>query len=317
MKAVTYTKFGTTEVLQLNEVENPVPQNNEVLIKIHATSVNAYDWRHVRADPLLIRLMGGGLFRPKHTILGADIAGTIISAGKDIQKFKPGDEVFGEVGYGGFAEYVCSGENRIVKKPDNISFEKASAAPMAALTALQGLRDSGNIQPGQNVLVNGASGGVGTFAVQIAKYFGARVTATCSSEKMEMVRSIGADEVFDYKKVNITNLDEKFDFIFDIAAFRPANEYKKILKPTGRYAVAGGSIKRIFQVMFKSMLGNKNIKTVIAKVNTDDLEKISELLRTGEIKSVIDKTFQLSETSSAVRYVEEGRAKGKVVVVIR
>ncbi|HKJ79724.1 MAG TPA: NAD(P)-dependent alcohol dehydrogenase [Prolixibacteraceae bacterium] len=315
MKAVTYSKFGAPEVLLLNEVEKPVPKDNEVLIKVHAASVNAYDWRHVRADPFLIRLMGGGLFRPKHTILGADIAGTVISAGKDIQKFKPGDEVFGEVGYGGFAEFVCCGENRIVKKPENISFEEATAAPMAALTALQGLRDSGNIQPGQNVLVNGASGGVGSFAVQIAKNFGARVTATCSSEKMEMVRSIGADVVFDYKKVNVTDLDEKFDFIFDVAAFRPANGYKKILKSSGRYAVAGGSIKRIFQLMFKSMLGNKNMKTVIAKVLIDDLEIIGDLLSSGKIKSVIDKTFPLAETSSAVRYVEEGRAKGKVVVV--
>jgi NADPH:quinone reductase-like Zn-dependent oxidoreductase len=206
MKAMVYTKFGPPDVLQLREVEKPSPKGNELLIKVHAASANAYDWRHLRADPFLMRLMGGGLLKPKHKILGADMAGQVEKVGVNVKQFQPGDEVFGDGGYGGFAEYACVDENRFVLKPADLTFEEAAAVPMAALTALQGLRDKGLIRAGQKILINGASGGVGTFAVQIAKSFDTEVTGVCSTTKMDLVRSIGADHVIDYTQEDVTKM---------------------------------------------------------------------------------------------------------------
>jgi len=316
MKAIVYTKFGSPDVLKLKEVEKPTPKDNEILIKVHAASANAYDWRHLRADPFLIRLMGAGLFKPKHRILGADIAGQVEVVGKNVKQFQPGDEVFGEGSYGGFAEYVCVDENRFVQKPANLTFEEAAAAPMAALTALQGLRDKGQIQEGQKVLINGASGGVGTYAVQIAKSFRAVVTGVCSTAKMDLVRSLGADHVFDYTKEDVTKNGQQYDLIFDIAAYRSILKYKRILSPRGIYVLAGGSIARIFQLMFMSMTGAKNMGLMVADVNQKDLLFIKELLEVGKVKSIIGKYYPLKETAEALRYLEEGHARGKVVITM-
>ncbi len=316
MKAMVYTKFGPPDVLQFREVEKPFPKDNEILIKVHAASVNAYDWRHLRADPFLSRLMGAGLLRPKHKILGADMAGRVEAVGGNVKQFRPGDEVFGDGGYGGFAEYACVDENRFVLKPADLTFEEAAAVPMAALTALQGLRDKGLIQAGQKVLINGASGGVGTFAVQIAKSFDAEVTGVCSTTKMDLVRSIGADHVIDYSQEDVTQNKQKYDLIFDIAAYRSISEYKRILSSRGIYVLAGGSIARIFQLILKSMTGVKNMRLVIANVNQKDLHFIRELLEAGKVKSIIDKRYPLSETAEALRYLEEGHARGKVVISV-
>jgi NADPH:quinone reductase-like Zn-dependent oxidoreductase len=316
MKAIVYTKFGSPDVLQLKEVEKPIPGDNEILIKVHAASANAYDWRHLRADPFLIRLMGAGLLKPKHTILGADIAGQVEAVGSNVKQFHPGDDVFGEGSYGGFAEYVCVDENRFVLKPANLTFEEAAAVPMAALTALQGLRDKGQIKAGQKVLINGASGGVGTFAVQIAKSFEAEVTGVCSTKKMDFVRSIGADHVIDYTQEDVTKNKQQYDLIFDIAAHHSVSQYKRILSTGGIYVLAGGSMARIFQLMFISMTGVKNMGIMVANINQKDLIFIIELIKAGKVKPVIDKRFPLNETAEALRYLEEGHACGKVVITV-
>ena len=316
MKAMVYTKFGPPDVLQPKEVEKPIPKDHEILIKVHAASANAYDWRHLRADPFLIRLMGAGLLKPKHKILGADIAGRVEAVGANVKQFQPGDEVFGCGGYGGFAEYVCVEENRFVLKPANLTFEEAAAVPMAALTALQGLRDKGQIQAGQKVLINGASGGVGTFAVQIAKSFEAEVTGVCSTTKMDLVRSIGADHVIDYTQEDVTKNKWQYDLIFDIAAYRSISKYKRILSPSGIYVLAGGSIARIFQLMLLSKIGAKNRRLIFANINQKDLLSMIELINLGKVKSIIDKRYPLNETAEALRYLEEGHARGKVVITV-
>jgi len=316
MKAVVYTRFGSPDVLYLKDVEQPIPKSNEILIKICAASVNAYDWRHVRADPFMIRLMGAGLFRPKHQILGADIAGTVEAVGSDVKHFQAGDEVFGEGSYGGFAEYACADEKRFALKPAGITYQEAAAAPMAALTALQGLRDNGMIQAGQKVLINGASGGVGTFAVQIAKIFEAEVTGVCSTTKLDLVQSIGADHVIDYTREDITRNAQKYDLIFDTAAYRPIPDYKRILSSTGMYVLAGGSIARIFQLMIITIFRNKNMRIVMADINHNDLLFIKELLEAGKLKSIIDRCYPLQETGQALAYLEQGHACGKVVINI-
>jgi NADPH:quinone reductase-like Zn-dependent oxidoreductase len=316
MKAMVYTKFGPPDVLQLKEVEKPTPKNNEILIKVRAASANAYDWRHLRADPFLIRFMGAGFLKPKHKILGADIAGRVEAVGSQAKQFQPGDEVFGEGGYGGFAEYVCVDENRMVLKPASLTFEEAAAVPMAALTALQGLRDKGQIQAGQKVLINGASGGVGTFAVQIAKSFKAEVTGVCSTAKMDLVRSIGADQVIDYTQIDITKSKQQYDLIFDTAAYHSISGYKRILSSSGIYVLAGGSMARIFQLMLMSMTGAKNMRLMVANVNQKDLMFITELMAAGQVKSIIDKRYPLNETAEALRYLQEGHACGKVVITV-
>jgi NADPH:quinone reductase-like Zn-dependent oxidoreductase len=315
MKAIVQRKFGSPDVLELREIEKPVPGDDQVLVKIAAVSLNAYDWRHVRADPFLLRLMGGGLLKPKHPVLGADMAGTVEAAGKNVTQFQPGDEVFGEGHYGGLAEYACADQHCFVLKPVNLSFEEAAAAPMAALTALQGLRDKGEIREKQKVLVNGASGGVGSFAVQIAKTFGAEVTGVCSASKMDLVRSLGADQVIDYTLEDITRLGERYDLIFDTAAYRSISDYKRILSPGGIYVLAGGSISRIIQLMFKSRR-NTNMRIISAKVIQEDLQTIRKLLETGQIKSAIDKSYPLAETAAAMLYLEQGHVRGKVVITV-
>ncbi len=316
MKAIVYTKFGPPDVLQLKDVEKPIPKGNEILIRVRAASVNAYDWRHLRADPFLIRFMGAGLLKPKHRILGADVAGQVEAVGSNVKQFRPGDEVFGESSYGGFAEYVCVDENKIVLKPSQLTYEEAAAVPMAALTALQGLRDKGRIQAKQRVLINGASGGVGSFAVQIAKSFETEVTGVCSSTKTDFVLSLGADHVIDYTRDDVTKNGQHYDLIFDVAAYRSISEYKRILSPHGIYVLAGGSMARIFRLMFRSMTGIKNMGIMVEKINQKDLLYIIELFKAGKVKSFINKRYPLNETAEAMRYLEEGHARGKVVITV-
>jgi NADPH:quinone reductase-like Zn-dependent oxidoreductase len=316
MKAIVYKKYGPPDVLHLEEVEKPQPKDSEILIKVHAASINSYDWRHLGPDPFFLRLMGGGLLKPKHRILGADMAGRVEAVGANVKQFKPGDEVLGDGGYGGYAEYAAVDENKFVLKPADLTFEEAAAMPMAALTALQGLRDKGHIRAGQRVLINGASGGVGTFAVQIAKSYGTEVTGVCRTSKMDLVRSIGADHVVDYTQEDVTRIDQKYDLIFDVAAFRSVSRYKRILAPNGIYVLAGGSMARIFQSMIKSMTGAKNMTFIGAKVIQKDLLSILDLMKAGKVRSIVDKRFPLSETAEAFRYFKEGRVRGKTVISV-
>jgi len=319
MKAIVYEKYGSPDVIQLKDIEKPTPKDDEVLIKIHAASVNAYDWHFLTADIFLIRFMGGGLLKPKNTRLGADIAGQVEAAGRNVKQFQPGDEVFGMV-EGGFAEYTCASESALALKPINTSFDEAAAIPMAAITALQGLRDEGQIRAGQKVLINGASGGVGTFAVQIAKSFGAEVTAVCSTGNMEQARSIGADHVIDYTKENFTKKGQQYDLVFAANGYHSLSAYKRALTPKGIYIMAGGSMAQIFQSMlFGSMMsetGGRKMSGVSAKRNQNDLVFIKELFEAGKVKSIIDKRYPLSEAAEALRYLGAGHARGKVVISV-
>jgi NADPH:quinone reductase-like Zn-dependent oxidoreductase len=319
MKAIVYEKYGSPDVLEVRDVKKPIPGDNEVLIKVHAASVNAYDWHFLTADIFLIRLMGGGLLKPKDTRLGADIAGRVEAVDRNVKQFQPGDEVFGMV-RGGFAEYACAPENVLALKPVNLSFEEAAAVPMAAVTALQGLRDSGQIQAGQKVLINGASGGVGTFAVQIAKSFGAEVTAVCSTGNVEMARSIGADHIIDYTKEDFTKNGQQYDLILAANGYHSLSAYKRALTPKGIYVMAGGSMAQIFQAMlmgsWMSETGGKKMGGVSAKRSQKDLAFLKELVEAGKVVPVIDRRFPLSEAPDALRYLGKGHARGKVVIFV-
>jgi NADPH:quinone reductase-like Zn-dependent oxidoreductase len=324
MKAIVCPKYGSPDVLQLQEVVKPAPRDKEVLIKIHAASINARDWRGMRANPFFIRLMAGGLLKPKNPILGADVAGQVEAVGSSVKQFKPGDEVFGYLpsatGRGTFAEYVCAKENLIMLKPANLTFEQAAAVPLAAMTALQGLRDNGNIQPGQKVLINGASGGVGTFAVQIAKAFGAEVTGVCSTRNLEMVRSIGADHVIDYQKVDFTQSGKQYDLILAVKGYHPISDYLRALKPQGTYVVAGGSMLQLIQAgsnkKRNSNTGGQKIVVASLVQSQKDLNFIKELLESGKIMPVIDGCYPLSKTPEAFWYFEKEHPKGKVVISV-
>jgi NADPH:quinone reductase-like Zn-dependent oxidoreductase len=325
LKAIVYTKYGPPDVLQLKDVERPTPLDDEVLVEVHAASVNAYDWHFLTADVFLIRLMGGGLFKPKKTTLGADIAGRVIAVGKNVKKFQPDDEVFGTAtgGSGGFAEYVCASEKSLGLKPVHVSFEEAAAVPIAALTALQGLRDKGQVEPGEKVLIHGASGGVGTFAVQIAKSFGAEVTAVCSSRHMERARSIGADHVIDYTREDFTENGELYDLILVANGNRSILDYKRSLKPKGICVLAGGGSGSIAQLLTRTILGwwisktgSKKVGSFLATINQKDLGFMKELLESGKVKPAIDRRYPLSETAEALRYLGEGHAKGKIVITV-
>jgi NADPH:quinone reductase-like Zn-dependent oxidoreductase len=323
MKAIVYTEYGTPDVLQIKEVEKPVPADDEVLVKVYAVSVNAADLHLLRADPFLIRLSSGFL-KPKHTILGSDIAGRVEAVGSSVTQFKPGDEVFGDIsacGWGGFAEYVSVRENALVLKPTNLSFEQAAAVPMAAVTALQGIRHAGQIRPGQKALINGASGGVGTFAVQLAKSFGAEVTAVCSTQNLETARSIGADHVIDYTQEDFAANGQQYDLILAANGDRSISDYKRALSPTGVYVQTGGSMGQMTQAMIQgpwiSMTGSKKMSNMgVAKPNQTDLAFMKELLETGKVKPVIDRCYPLSEVPEALRYLEAGHARGKVVITV-
>jgi len=317
MKAVVYTKYGSPDVLQIRDVEKPAPKDNEVLIKIHAASVNAYDWHFLTADIFLVRFMGAGLLKPKFNRLGADVAGRIEAVGKNAKQFQPGDEVYGMV-KGSFAEYACALEDALALKPSNLSFEEAAAVPMAAVTALQGLRDEGRIQAGQKVLINGASGGVGTFAMQIAKSFGAEVTAVCSTRNVEQARSLGADHVIDYTKEDFTKSGQQYDLIFAANGYHPLSAYKRALTPNGIYVMAGGSKAQMFQASlmgsWMSETGGRKMGGVSAKRSQKDLVLLTKLLEAGKVVPVIDRRYPLSEAAEALRYLGAGHARGKVII---
>ncbi len=318
MKAIVYHKYGSPDVLQFKDVQKSAPGDDEVLIEIHAASVNAYDWHFLTADIFLIRLMGGGFFRPKSTRLGADIAGRVEAVGRNARQFRPGDEVFGMV-RGGFAEYTCAPENALALKPHNLSFEEAAAVPMAALTALQGLRDEGKIEAGKKVLINGASGGVGTFAVQIARAFGAEVTAVCSTGNLEQARAIGADHVIDYTREDFTRSGRHFDLILGANGYHSLPAYKRALTPRGIYVMAGGAKAQMFQSMLGSWMsekGGRRMGVVAAKRSQKDLVFLKELVEAGKVVPVIDRRYSLSEAADALRYLGEGHARGKVVIVV-
>ena len=323
MKAMVHEKYGPPEVLQLKEVEKPVPKDNEILVRIHATAVNAIDPLIVRGKPFYLRITSGGFLKPRrnHQILGDDIAGQVEAVGKNVKKFQPGDEVFGISNWGGFAEYRCVPEDSLVLKPSIISFEEAAAVPIAAIAALQGLRNKRQIQPGQKVLIVGASGGVGTFAVQIAKYYGAEVTGVCSTNKIDMVRSIGADIVIDYKKEDFTKSGQRYDLILGVSAHRSIFDFKRALNPEGIYVCIGGSGFRFFQAMLLgplvSLFGNKKLGSMLPIPNQDDLIFLKELLETRKVVPVIDKRYPLSKVAEAIRYFGEGHAQGKIVISVQ
>jgi len=320
MKAIIYTKYGTPEVLEIQDIEKPAPKDNEVLVKVHASSVNPAEWHAMTG--LFIARTGNGLVKPKNTRLGADFAGVVEAVGKDITHLKVGDEVYGGRS-GAFAEYVCV-RNAVTPKPANLTFEQAAAVPTAAITALQGLRDYGQIQPGQKVLINGASGGVGTYAVQIAKAFGAEVTGVCSTRNVDTARSLGADHVIDYTREDFTRNGRRYDLFLDIAGSRSWRECRRVLNPQAKFVIVGGPktnrwigpLSHVIKVRLASLGASQKVVFFVAKFNREDFAFLRELFEGGKIKSVIDRTHPLSEAVEAMRYLGEGHAQGKVVITM-
>ena len=320
MKAIVYEKYGSPDVLHLTEVEKPAPTEDEVLIKIHAVSINGADREGLIGKPLYARM--GGLLKPGHQILGSDIAGQVESAGKNNTEFKPGDEVFGEIpGYhGGFAEYVCTHGRTLALKPAGLSFEEAAAIPQAGVIALHGVRAKGRVQPGQKVLINGAGGSAGSFAIQLARLDGAEVTGVDHTGKLDFMRALGADHVMDYTREDFTHSGKQYDLILDLVAHRSVFAYQRALKPTGTCYFVGGSVATLFQIL---LLGpwlrrttGRNIRLLAVPQNRKDLISITELCEAGKIVPVIDRRYPLSEVPEALRYVGEGRARGKVVIAV-
>jgi NADPH:quinone reductase-like Zn-dependent oxidoreductase len=326
MKAITYCAYGLTN-LKLEDVEKPVPKDDEVLVRVRAASVNPYDWHFVEGTPKIIRLMGVGLRKPKDTRVGVDFAGTVEAVGKNVTQYKPGDEVFGGRG-GAFAEYVCRrATGAIALKPANVTFEQAAALNIAGITALQGIRDKGKVQAGQKVLVNGASGGVGTFAVQIAKSFGANVTGVCSTRNVDLVKSLGADQVIDYTKEDFTKGNERYDVILDnVGTGHSLSEYRKVLAPNGKYVLIGGGgvgeqgllggLARALWASIVSKLWKQQMGMMMADPSTKDLTLLGELTQEGKLKPVIDRTYKLEEVPQALAYLEQGHARGKVIITM-
>jgi len=318
MRAIVYTEYGPPDVLQVKEVEKPTPKDNEILVKVYASSVNQGDAYVVRGEPLLFR-PSYGLPGPKHTIPGGDVAGRVEAVGKDVERFQPGDEVFGDIGecgFGAWAEYVSAPEDAVVLKPANTTFEEAAAVSQAAIVALQGLRDKGQIQPGQKVLINGASGGVGTFAVQIAKSFGAEVIGVCSTQNLDLVRSIGADHVIDYTQEDFTRSGQHYDLIFDIAGNRSVSDYMRALLPKGTHVSCAISPVALLLGPLVSMFGSKKVIQLSHSPKAKDLAYLNELLEAGKVVPVINRIFPLSKAAEAVRHYEEGHPQGKVVVSV-
>src|SRR5216117_2109992 len=325
MKAIVYCDYGLPN-LKLQEIETPTPADDQLLVRVRAASVNPYDWHFVEGTPKIMRLMGVGLRKPKDTRLGVDFAGTVEAVGKNVTQFKPGDDVFGGRG-GAFAEYVCPRANRAVAlKPASLTFEQAASVNIAGITALQALRDKGQIQPGQKVLINGASGGVGTFAVQIAKSFGADVTGVCSTKNVDLVRSLGADHVIDYTKEDFAKGEERYDVILDNVPNHSLSECRRILNPNGKYVMIGGGgpndnrwigpFGRVIHTMVLSPFVSQKMGMMMADANQKDLTVLGDLMQSGKVKPVIDRTYKLSEVPAAIAYLEEGHARGKVVITV-
>jgi NADPH:quinone reductase-like Zn-dependent oxidoreductase len=326
MKAVVYCDYGVPN-LKLQEIEKPTPADDQLLVKVRAVSVNPLDWHFIEGTPYIMRVMGVGLRKPKDIRLGVDFSGTVEAVGKTVTQFKPGDEVFGGR-TGAFAEYVCVRESRAVAlKPANITFEQAASVPIAAITALQGVRDKGKVQAGQKVLINGASGGVGTFAVQIAKSYGADVTGVCSTRNLDLVRSLGADHVIDYTKEDFTKGDQRYDVILDNVANHSLSECRRVLNPNGIYVLIGGGglnegrwlgpgLTHAVKAMLLSKFVNQKMGMMLAELNHNDLAYLADLMQSGKITPVIDRSYKLNDLADAIRYLEQGHARGKVVISV-
>jgi len=326
MKAVVYTNYGSPDVLEIRDVKKPVPNDDQILIKVRAAAVNPLDWHFMEGTPYIMRAMGVGLRKPKDPRLGVDYAGQVEAVGKNVTRFKPGDEVFGGK-TGAFAEYVCARADRaIVLKPANITFEQAASVPIAAITALQALRDKGKVHAGQKVLINGASGGVGTFAVQIAKSFGADVTGVCSTRNLDLVRSLGADHVIDYTKEDFTKGEERYDVILDNVGTQPLSGFRHALQPKGICVMIGGGgpndggligpMGRPIVALLMSPFISQKMGMMMAELNKEDLTILGDLMQSGKVKPVIDRTYPLSQIAEAMRYLEAGHARGKVIITV-
>jgi NADPH:quinone reductase-like Zn-dependent oxidoreductase len=321
MKAIVYRCYGGPEVLSFEDVAKPVLEDDRILVKVHAAAVNPLDWHYMRGTPYLVRV-DGGIGAPKNIKIGVDFAGVVEAVGKNVKMFKPGDEVFGGAS-GALAEYVTVREQRaVVLKPTNMSFEQAATVPIAAVTALQALRDKGKVRSGQKVLINGASGGVGTFAVQIAKSYGAEVTGVCSTRNVEIVRSIGADHVIDYKQIDFTQGSQQYDLIIDAVGNHALSDLRRVLTPSGTLVVVGGAgegnwigpLERPVNAAVYSLFVSQTFVSILAELNPQDLNVLRELMQAGKLTPVIDRRYPLSETPAAITYLEEGRARGKVIV---
>jgi NADPH:quinone reductase-like Zn-dependent oxidoreductase len=321
MKAIVSDRYGSPDVLELREVDKPVIEDHQVLVRVHASSVNPAEWYRVHG-PYFARI-GSGLRKPKTTAVGADLAGRVEAVGRDVKEFQPGDEVFGTSG-GSWAEYAAAREPRLVPKPANVSFEEAAAVPIAAITALQALRDHGQVQSGQKVLINGASGGVGTYAVQLAKSFGAEVTGVCSMRNVDLVRSLGADHVVDYTQEDFTQRGEGYDLMLDVAGSRSFLEFRRVLTPKAAVVAVGapmstrglGPLKHIIGTRLTSLGRSQKVINFVAKITKEDLEFLRQLLEAGTVKSVIDRRYELSQVPDALRYLGTTHARGKVVITV-
>src|SRR5437762_4799822 len=325
VKAIVYCDYGLTN-LKLQDVEKPVPNDDQLLVRVRAASVNPYDWHFIEGTPKIMRAMGVGLRKPKDTRLGVDFAGTVEAVGKNVTQFKPGDEVFGGRG-GAFAQYICPRATRAVAlKPASVSFEEAASVNIAGITALQAVRDKGKVQPGQKVLINGASGGVGTFAVQIAKSFGADVTGVCSTRNIDLVKSLGADHVIDYTKEDFAKGEQRYDVILDNVPNHSLSECRRILNPKGKYIMIGGGgpndsrwvgpFGRVIHALLVSPFISQKVGMMMADANQKDLTLLADMMQSGKLKPVIDRTYKLSEIQQAIAYLEEGHARGKVVITV-
>ena len=324
MKAITRDRYGSPDVLQLHDVPKPMPGEGEVLVRVRAASINPYDWHFLRGMPLFARPAATGLLKPKHRILGSDAAGQVEAVGSGVTRLRAGDQVFGLVEHGGLAEYLCASEELLGLKPRNLTFEQAAAVPLAGTTALQGLRDAGHLSPGENVMIIGASGGVGTFAVQIAKAFGAHVTGVCSTRNLDLVRSIGADQVIDYTCTDFTQTADKHDLILQLAGTHSAAALRRALTPSGRLLLSSGDspnrvigpLDRILKAALLSAFVSQDLRAFLAKPRSEDLQTLTELIEAGKVTPVIDRTYPLAEAPAALHYLEQGHARGKVVISV-
>jgi NADPH:quinone reductase-like Zn-dependent oxidoreductase len=322
MTAIVQDAYGSADVLQLREIDQPEVGDDEVLVRVHAAGVDRGTWHFMTGQPYLMRMVGFGLRAPKHPVRGREVAGRVEAVGKDVTRFRPGDEVFG-ICDGSFAEYACAREDKLAPKPANLSFEQAAAVPISASTALQGLRNQGRLQPGQKVLAVGASGGVGTFAVQLAKAFGTEVTGVCSTAKVDLVRSIGADHVIDYTREDVADAGDRYDLVLDVGGNRSLSQLRRALTPRGTLVIVGGEdggrwtgMDRQVRALAISPFVRQRLRMFVNRENREDLQTLTELIEAGKLTPVVDRTYPLADAPEAIRYLEAGRARGKVVITV-
>jgi NADPH:quinone reductase-like Zn-dependent oxidoreductase len=324
MQAMTRDRYGSPDVLKLENVKTPIPGEKQVLLRVHAASINPYDWHFLRGMPLIARPTASGLMKPKHRILGSDAAGTVEAVGAGATRFRAGDEVYGLVENGGLAEYLTVAEDQLALKPRNLTFDQAAAVPLAGTTALQGLRDAGHLEPCQRVMIIGASGGVGSFAVQIARAFGAQVTGVCSTGNVELVRSLGAEHVIDYTREDLTQDTERYDLVFQLAGMHSAAALRRVLTPHGTLVLSSGDstdqvlgpLGRILGAVLLNSFVSQNLRTFLAKPSAQDLKTLADLIESDKVTPVIERTYPLAEAAEAMRHVETGHTRGKVVITI-